>query len=188
MSSSYENQWLAPDEKQRTASPLGRTTDSPKPKQGSDSPQPQQKPARKSMKEMTKAERRALQEQQRLEKQNRIAQGLPKSAKKAADMEAAKKSSQPQQQHQQQQGSGAGDDKQKKKNKGQSKVDMNQVPWLMHLDAPKRPDTAGGNKDLHPAVLKLGLYFSEHKIVGSNARCVAMLQTFSKVLDSRSAV
>ncbi|OAD74736.1 hypothetical protein PHYBLDRAFT_132887 [Phycomyces blakesleeanus NRRL 1555(-)] len=51
----------------------------------------------------------------------------------------------------------------------------------MHLDVPKKPDTS--NKELHPAVLTLGLYFSEFKIVGSNARCVAMLKTFAKVIE-----
>ncbi|KAI9323149.1 hypothetical protein BX666DRAFT_2145845 [Dichotomocladium elegans] len=211
LSSSYENQWLSPEEKpSRGASPLARNdvgstskASSPLPKTsaiagGNSSPgkensqqqqqQQQLKPAgRKSQKEMTKAERRALQEQQRLEKQSRIAAGLPKSAKKAAEMEGTSKKSQspPSQQAQQQQGAlgtAGSDDKQKKKIKPQSKMDSNQVPWLMHLDPPKRPDTAS-NKDLHPAVLALGLLFSEHKLVGSNARCVAMLETFSKVIE-----
>ncbi|KAI8139420.1 hypothetical protein BJV82DRAFT_646161 [Fennellomyces sp. T-0311] len=185
MGSSYENQWLAPDDKQRAASPAIRTPDSKPGKANSDAGSPQitqqqqQRPPRKSMKDMTKAERRALQEQQRLEKQGRVAAGLPKSAKKAAELEGPKKAQQPQQQQQQQQ-AGAADDKQKKKARA-PKTDQNQVPWLMHLDSPKRPETSG-NKDLHPAVLALGLYFSEHKIVGSNARCVAMLETFSKVI------
>ena len=196
MSSSYENQWLAPEEKQRGTSPVSSrdSNDTKQSKASSESSSPQiaqqnqnqqqqqqqqQQPARKSQKDMTKAERRALQEQQRLAKQGRVAAGLPKSAKKAAELESTnKKAQQPQQQEKQTQQSAA-DDKQKKKARA-PKTDQNEVPWLMHLDSPKKPETST-NKDLHPAVLALGLYFSEHKIVGSNARCVAMLETFSKV-------
>ena len=204
MSSSYENQWLAPEDhnKPRVSSPLARSTESSnssstthKENSGKENTtsqsqqqqqQQQQHPPRKSQKDMTKAERRALQEQQRLEKQKRIAAGLPKSAKKASEMEANKKQ---QGQQQQQSGSGSGTssgatgaEEKKKKNKAHGKTDQNQVPWLMHLDPPKKPNTStSNNKDLHPAVLALGLYFSERKIVGSNARCVAMLETFAKV-------
>lgn len=206
MSSSYENQWLAPEDhnKPRVSSPLARSTGGNESSNSSNThkensgkenttsqqqqQQQQQHPPRKSQKDMTKAERRALQEQQRLEKQKRIAAGLPKSAKKASEMEANKKQ-QGQQQHQGGSGGGsnpssgaAGGEEKKKKNKAHGKTDQNQVPWLMHLDPPKRPNTStSNNKDLHPAVLALGLYFSERKIVGSNARCVAMLETFAKV-------
>ncbi|KAI8366754.1 uncharacterized protein BYT42DRAFT_504900 [Radiomyces spectabilis] len=126
---------------------------------------------------MTKAERRALQEKQRAEKQSRAAAGLPKSAKKAAELEAAKKAVSPKPQ----QAPATAEDKQIKK--AQSKTQQNQVPWLLHLESPKRPDTAASSGDLHPAVIALGLYFSEFKIVGSNARCVAMLETFAKVIE-----
>ncbi|KAG2215603.1 hypothetical protein INT45_000965 [Circinella minor] len=200
MSSSYENQWLAPEEKQRGTSPAGSrgSSDTKQSKASSEAGSPQiaqqnqnqnqqhqqqqQQPPRKSQKDMTKAERRALQEQQRLAKQGRVAAGLPKSAKKAAEMEPTnKKAQQPQQQLEKQTQQSTADDKQKKKARA-PKTDQNEVPWLMHLDSPKKPETSS-NKDLHPAVLALGLYFSEHKIVGSNARCVAMLETFSKVIE-----
>lgn len=52
---------------------------------------------------------------------------------------------------------------------------------LSHLELDKKPDTEKF-KDLHPAVLTLGLLFSEYKIVGSNARCVAVLETLSRVI------
>ncbi|CAO3578147.1 unnamed protein product [Absidia cylindrospora] len=152
---------------------------------------------------MTKAERRALQEQQRLEKEKRVAAGLPKNAKKAAELLEKQTPS----------GGGGGGKLSKqqhtssntnesalstsvdgtdnngalKKNNNnillQKAQQKNQVPWLLHLYAPKQPDSSGSNKDLHPAVKALALYFSEYKIVGSNARCVAMLETFSKVIE-----
>ncbi|KAI8339846.1 hypothetical protein BC941DRAFT_418672 [Chlamydoabsidia padenii] len=142
-------------------------------------------PLKKSQKNMTKAERRALQEQQRLEKEKRVAAGLPKNAKKAAELLEKQpslsssnggKPSTPQ-------ATFVGDLPLKKKNTTGSSLQKNQVPWLLHLDASKRPDTAGSYKELHPAVKTLALCFSEYKIVGSNARCVAMLQTFSKVIE-----
>lgn len=35
--------------------------------------------------------------------------------------------------------------------------------------------------DIHPAIIRLGLMFSEFKICGSNARCIAMLTAFKQV-------
>lgn len=227
MSSSYENQWLASDDKKalgRRKSIVDDTKDI-KSKPDVTSPNPSQQspsigssafpsatttttptgakdnnsgaPARKSQKNMTKAERRALQEQQRQEKERRVAAGLPKNAKKAAELlekqptsSSNSKPSTPKMQHNPPAASGGGDDsvvKKKSTNASslQKAAQRNQVPWLLHLDAPKRPDTAGSYKDLHPAVKTLALYFSEYKIVGSNARCVAMLETFSKVSHHR---
>jgi translation initiation factor eIF-2B subunit delta len=36
--------------------------------------------------------------------------------------------------------------------------------------------------DIHPAIIRLGLLFSEFKICGANARCIAMLLAFKQVL------
>lgn len=126
---------------------------------------------------MTKAERRALQEQQRAAKEKqRAAAGLPtKSGKQPADNEPKKSSAANNNNNASTKAVVQSGDGKQKKSKGQ----QNQVPWLLHLDTPKRPEAS---KDLHPAVLQLGLYFAEHKIVGSNARCVAMLEVFSKVI------
>lgn len=190
MSSSYENQWLAPgsspvarsnasskDDNKSTVSATSSTSNS------NTKENTPVRPPRKSQKEMTKAERRALQEQQRQEKQSRLATsgGQAQKQGKKDDSKKSQPSQQQQQQqhHQQQQKPG---DEQKKKVKAANKVDQNQVPWLMHLDTFKRPNTTGNNKELHPAVLTLGLLFSEYKIVGSNARCVAMLEAFSRVI------
>ncbi|KAI8079624.1 uncharacterized protein B0P05DRAFT_541367 [Gilbertella persicaria] len=168
MSSSYEDHWLSTDDVKK-GSPLAnrrksvteeaKTKDNKKKDTRPDTP-------KKSQKEMTKAERRALQEKQRQEKQNRLAAGAPKPNTKHT--EAEKKTPQ------------IDTEAAKNKKKAAHKNQQNQVPWLLHLDAPKT--TEASTKDLHPAVLQLGLYFSEHKIVGSNARCVAMLEVFSKVI------
>jgi translation initiation factor eIF-2B subunit delta len=130
---------------------------------------------------MTKAERRALQEQKVQEKQNRMAAGLPGSAKKASEQEAHKKVGSPKIGSTSNSAQPIAPDAGKQAKKQQNK--LNQVPWLSHLDPPKKPNTASNtNRELHPAVLALGLRFAEHKMVGSNARCVAMLTTFAKVI------
>ncbi|KAI9022234.1 hypothetical protein CLU79DRAFT_751775 [Phycomyces nitens] len=228
MSASYEHRWLSNDDrKPQSVSSLrkshlsedsGTTTSTAtkgqKPNEKEKATKEQQKqhgrresktqidtnPSRKSQKDMTKAERRALQEQQRAEKQSRLVSGGSKSAGK-----------QPEDSHRKSVGNSGGstannasttnsnvvplaggsavpsvplagkaDEKQVKKPHA-AKHSQNQVPWLMHLDVPKKPDMS--SKELHPAVITLGLYFSEFKIVGSNARCVAMLKTFAKVIE-----
>ncbi|KAI9280421.1 hypothetical protein BY458DRAFT_500644 [Sporodiniella umbellata] len=122
---------------------------------------------------MTKAERRALQEQQRAAKEKqRTTPNQAKGGKQATESDSKKVTTSTA--NTPNNAKGSSDIKQKK-----AKGQQNQVPWLLHLDAPKLPEA---NKDLHPAVVQLGLYFSEHKIVGSNARCVAMLDIFSKVI------
>jgi len=138
--------------------------------------------ARKSMKEMTKAERRALQEQNVREKKERQAAGLPSSAKKASEQESHKKVSSTKIGSAPNTPQSPALDTEKQAKKQQKR--LNEVPWLSHLDPPKKPNTASNtNKDLHPAILALGLRFAEHKMVGSNARCVAMLLTFAKIIQ-----
>lgn len=45
----------------------------------------------------------------------------------------------------------------------------------------KRTSIAGASKEIHPAVLALGLQLRDHVICGGNARCVATLLVFKKV-------
>jgi translation initiation factor eIF-2B subunit delta len=45
----------------------------------------------------------------------------------------------------------------------------------------RRHTTQGASKDVHPAILALGLQMSSYEICGSNARCVAMLLAFKQV-------
>ena len=45
-----------------------------------------------------------------------------------------------------------------------------------------QPKPIGHTKgDIHPAIIRLGLLFSEFKICGANARCIATLTAFKKV-------
>jgi translation initiation factor eIF-2B subunit delta len=46
---------------------------------------------------------------------------------------------------------------------------------------PRRTTIAGASKDVHPAVLALGLQMSNYVICGSSARCVSTLLAFKKV-------
>jgi len=139
------------------------------------SSKPQGQPSQKSM---TKAERRELQEKQRAEK----------AALKA-----------------QQQQSGGGQSKQSKSS-GQSqkkpqagetskvvssttadtindatgeKTVSRSLRIFTHFGLPKPVSHVKG--DIHPAILRLGLLFSEFKICGANARCIATLTAFKSV-------
>ena len=49
---------------------------------------------------------------------------------------------------------------------------------------PRRTTIAAAGKDVHPAVLALGLQMSNYVICGSNARCVATLLVFKRVCTS----
>jgi hypothetical protein len=53
-----------------------------------------------------------------------------------------------------------------------------------HLQSPGKIEP---RDNLHPAVFRLGLMFSEHRLVGSNARCVALLETFLQVIKDHQA-
>lgn len=59
---------------------------------------------------------------------------------------------------------------------------IKQVRLFSHLyGQPRRHSLVGASKDIHPAVLALGLQISSYEICGSNARCVAMLLAFKSV-------
>lgn len=49
---------------------------------------------------------------------------------------------------------------------------------------PRRSTIAGAAKEVHPAVLALGLQIRDYVICGSSARCVAMLTAFKRVRES----
>jgi translation initiation factor eIF-2B subunit delta len=49
---------------------------------------------------------------------------------------------------------------------------------------PKQQSMIGASKDVHPAVLSLGLQYSSYAICGSTARMVAMLLSFKAVIES----
>lgn len=49
---------------------------------------------------------------------------------------------------------------------------------------PKQQSLVGASKDVHPAVLALGLQYSSYTICGSTARMVAMLLVFKTVIEA----
>jgi translation initiation factor eIF-2B subunit delta len=60
--------------------------------------------------------------------------------------------------------------------------DEKRVAFFSHLyPKEKRTSIAGASKEIHPAVLALGLQLRDHIICGGNARCVATLLVFKKV-------
>jgi translation initiation factor eIF-2B subunit delta len=59
------------------------------------------------------------------------------------------------------------------------------VGFFSHLyPKDRRTSIAGAGKEIHPAVLALGLQLRDHVICGGNARCVATLLVFKKVQRS----
>lgn len=63
--------------------------------------------------------------------------------------------------------------------------DNRQVALFGHLYGHDRRTTLDhASKDVHPAVLALGLKMSSYAICGSTARCVAMLLAFRQVIES----
>jgi translation initiation factor eIF-2B subunit delta len=66
--------------------------------------------------------------------------------------------------------------------KPKAKTSAKQVSLFGHLyGQPRRYDIEGTSKEVHPAVLALGLQMSNYEVCGSTARCVAMLLAFKSV-------
>lgn len=61
-----------------------------------------------------------------------------------------------------------------------------QVPLFSHLPQYERENSFSLNiknrEVIHPAILRLGLLYAENEIIGSNARCIAMLNAFKQVI------
>lgn len=75
-----------------------------------------------------------------------------------------------------------------KEHKKESKKESRQTGvglFFGHLySQPKQQSMTGASKDVHPAVLSLGLQYSSYIICGSTARMVAMLLSFKAVIES----
>jgi len=164
--------------------------------------------AKPSQKSLTKAERRELQEKQRAAKaalkQQTQQQGntaQPSQPKPAQSPQSARKELQHGKQLQ-----GAGPvAKAKPPTTPHRKSFLAETPWkgvptdastavaaedpsmrqshglriFSHFGQPK--PTAQAKGDIHPAIIRLGLLFSEFKICGANARCIATLTAFKQV-------
>jgi translation initiation factor eIF-2B subunit delta len=70
--------------------------------------------------------------------------------------------------------------------KKEAKKDVRQLGLFFgHLySQPRQHSMVGAFKDVHPAVLALGLQYSSYIVCGSTARMVAMLLAFKAVIDS----
>ncbi|KAK0507796.1 hypothetical protein JMJ35_009685 [Cladonia borealis] len=69
--------------------------------------------------------------------------------------------------------------------KEEPKKENKNVALFDHLYGnPRRSTVAGASRDVHPAVLALGLQIRNYVICGSSARCVATLLAFKRVIES----
>ncbi|QKX58409.1 uncharacterized protein TRUGW13939_05531 [Talaromyces rugulosus] len=65
-----------------------------------------------------------------------------------------------------------------------TKEDKNVAVFGHLYGVPRRSTIAGAAKEVHPAVLALGLQIRDYVICGSSARCVATLIAFKRVIES----
>ena len=65
------------------------------------------------------------------------------------------------------------------------KPEIKRVPIFSHLYPKEKKSTlCGAGREIHPAVLSLGLQLRDYVICGGNARCVATLLAFKKVIET----
>ncbi|EKM59470.1 uncharacterized protein PHACADRAFT_205686 [Phanerochaete carnosa HHB-10118-sp] len=136
------------------------------------------KPPPKSQKEMTRAERRELQECQRAAKATAKASGQPSTSASAPKKPNKNADASPR----------APPVTPKPKDMGRSTTahestlgDQRGLRIFSHFGAQKRVSIIKG--EIHPAILRLALQFSEFKITGANARCIATLNAFKIVIQ-----
>lgn len=157
---------------------------SPKPPENAQSNAPvSQEVLSGARKPVTKAERRAVQEAQRAAKAGKPAGGQPKEnaskEQKKAVSNKGPESPRP------------GPTLKKPANSAADKsgglvVDNRkgkQVSLFQHIDYAKGADTASAYGTVHPVILALGVQFAAYKICGANARTIATLQAFRKVIE-----
>lgn len=135
---------------------------------------------------LSKAERRALQEQQRAAKSalQQGNQGGDKPQINEQQSPGISKVKQPQQQHQNQPTDAFKTATNRATAGGLvSHLNAHQKPELLfETGATLKARTGGDTALLHPAVLETGYRFATGQIRGGNARCRAMLQTFAAIL------
>ncbi|KAF9349445.1 hypothetical protein BGX26_012257 [Mortierella sp. AD094] len=148
------------------------------------------KPSAPSQKSMTKAERNELQQRQKAEKAARVAAGLPASRAKAAQVVAQSNSGFSPNPSKSLATSFPGAEAEKAIAAAESTSQAKrrerltkEIGLFAHLDPPKFANTASAPKDLHPAVVNVGLQMAQFKICGANARCVATLSAFRKAIQ-----
>ncbi|KAJ9062024.1 hypothetical protein DSO57_1015069 [Entomophthora muscae] len=139
---------------------------------------------KKSTKEMSKAERRELQEKQRAEKENKKNAGPPNSNSKGSKkpQEASKNVAPAQGKGKAAKPESSGINVQAEK-KNVSKKSMG---LFSHLEGGSSKEGSVSEKEVHPAVVEIALQMKSYAISGSNARCIAMLHAFKKVISDYS--
>ena len=145
---------------------------------------------KKNPKEMTKAERRELQERQRASKAANTASGTkgqPKGAGKDSTASPAGKKpagSADSSKTAHAQGSSHSVHAHMSAQSQQAQLQQSQTRGLRifsHFGLTKPPSNIKGDAQIHPAVVRLGLQFAAFKIVGANARCIATLTALKNV-------
>ncbi|KAH0587222.1 hypothetical protein H2248_006030 [Termitomyces sp. 'cryptogamus'] len=143
-----------------------------------------------SQKSMTKAERRELQERQRAAKlAQKTAHGGPSAAKEPNHSKPPRTPPTLQKKSGDASGSGAIRSLQTKETVNNSAAAADDsaavsrgLQIFSHFGLPK-PIGHAIKGDIHPAIIRLGLLFSEFRICGSNARCIATLTAFKSVIQ-----
>ncbi|KAI9594726.1 hypothetical protein BDF19DRAFT_443454 [Syncephalis fuscata] len=133
---------------------------------------------KKSTKEMSKKERRELQERQRAEKAAQK-QGITPDNKGKKVVKPAPATNAPSMATTASTSGGTATTATAKSKR--SLFDQEYPSLVAHLSVAKGV-TSKADKDVHPAILALGLAYSEYRICGSNARCVALLGALKKVI------
>jgi translation initiation factor eIF-2B subunit delta len=145
------------------------------------------------LKKQKQAEKAARREQEKAERMAQLGQTpTPQTPAKGAKGGDAKKGGEAAQKHKKGQSQGGNLPLRGKPGPGgvvpmtqqqQPQRKTKEVGLFGHLytSATKRNTMEGVSKEVHPAVLALGLQMSSFTVCGSNARCVAMLLAFKKV-------
>ncbi|GAA5909860.1 hypothetical protein JCM6882_002034 [Rhodosporidiobolus microsporus] len=70
-----------------------------------------------------------------------------------------------------------------------STIEADTLQPFLHLDLPLPSSSLShsaksSTANIHPSILRLALQYSEFKVVGANARCIAMLEAFKDIISS----
>ncbi|POW20125.1 hypothetical protein PSHT_03904 [Puccinia striiformis] len=141
------------------------------------------KSSKPSMKEMSKAERRAIQEKQRADKA--VLKGSPAVSASTKQSTGKALNNPPPAARP------PGSNSAAKKNPIDPMIDFPpSLQLFLHLESPVTTHTLNAshksNPVLHHSILRLAQLFAQFKIVGSNARCMAMLEAFKHVSIQRN--
>ncbi|KAE8145520.1 hypothetical protein BDV25DRAFT_170467 [Aspergillus avenaceus] len=141
------------------------------------------------LKKKAKAEKVARRAREKAERETTGGAGAgpanPTSAKKGVAGAGAGGKDVPGQQAQKGQKHRRGSNSQPSATEQKKKQEDKSVAVFGHLyGQPRRTTIAGAGKEVHPAVLALGLQMRDYVVCGSSARCVATLLAFKRVIEA----